>query len=65
MIAKLWAKKIIAEEKPKYMMVAFDIGKTFRHEKYDRYKDGRKETPDDLKIQFPIAKYLPLWELNI
>ena len=48
--------KIIAEEKPKYMMVAFDIGKTFRHEKYDRYKDGRKETPDDLKIQFPIAK---------
>lgn len=48
--------KIIAEEKPKYMMVAFDIGKTFRHDKYDRYKDGRKETPDDLKIQFPIAK---------
>ncbi len=48
--------KIIAEEKPKYMMVAFDIGKTFRHEKYERYKDGRKETPDDLKIQFPIAK---------
>lgn len=48
--------KIIAEEEPSYMMVAFDIGKTFRHEKYERYKDGRKETPDDLKKQFPIAK---------
>ena len=48
--------KIIAEENPKYMMVAFDIGKTFRHEKYKEYKDGRKETPDDLKMQFPIAK---------
>ena len=48
--------KIISEEKPEYMMVAFDIGKTFRHEKYERYKDGRKETPDDLKVQFPVAK---------
>lgn len=48
--------KIIAEEKPKYMMVAFDIGKTFRHEKYEEYKGGRKETPEDLKVQFPVAK---------
>ena len=48
--------KIVNDEKPEYMMVAFDIGKTFRHEKYERYKDGRKETPDDLKVQFPIAK---------
>lgn len=48
--------KIINEENPKYMMVAFDIGKTFRHEKYEEYKGGRKETPDDLKMQFPVAK---------
>ena len=48
--------KIVNDEKPEYMMVAFDIGKTFRHEKYERYKDGRKETPDELKVQFPIAK---------
>lgn len=48
--------KIINEEKPKYMMVAFDIGKTFRHEKYDEYKGGRAETPDELKSQFPVAK---------
>jgi len=48
--------KIISEEEPKYIMVAFDIGKTFRHEKYDYYKGKRDETPDDLKKQFPIAK---------
>ena len=48
--------KIINEEKPKYMLVAFDIGKTFRHEKYDDYKGGRAETPDELKMQFPVAK---------
>lgn len=48
--------KIVAEENPKYMMVAFDIGKTFRHEKYKDYKGRRRETPEDLKVQFPIAK---------
>lgn len=48
--------KIVKEEKPVYMIVAFDKGKTFRHEKYDFYKDGRSETPDELKMQFPVAK---------
>lgn len=48
--------KIISEEKPEYIAVAFDIGKTFRHEKYDYYKGKRDETPDDLKRQFPVAK---------
>ena len=48
--------KIIAEEKPEYIMVAFDIGKNFRKEKYDFYKDGRQATPDDLKMQMPIAR---------
>ena len=48
--------KIINEEKPEYIMVAFDIGKTFRHEKYDYYKGKRDETPEDLKKQFPVAK---------
>lgn len=48
--------KIINEEKSEYIMVAFDIGKTFRHEKYDYYKGKRDETPDDLKKQFPVAK---------
>ena len=50
--------KIIKEEKPEYMLVAFDIGKNFRHEKYEAYKDGRQKTPDDLKNQMPIARYL-------
>ena len=48
--------KIVEEEKPTRMIVAFDKGKTFRHEKYDFYKGGRSETPDELKVQFPIAK---------
>ena len=48
--------KIVAEESPTYMIVAFDKGKTFRHEKYDFYKGGRDETPNELKVQFPIAK---------
>lgn len=56
--------KIISEEKPMYMAVAFDIGKTFRHEKYDYYKGKRDNTPDELKEQFPIAKQI-LTAMNI
>ena len=48
--------KIISEEKPEYMAVAFDIGKNFRKEEYDFYKEGRIETPEELKIQMPIAR---------
>ena len=50
--------KIINEENPEYIIVAFDKGKTFRHEQYEGYKDGRVETPDELKKQFPKAKEL-------
>ena len=50
--------KIIAEEKPTYMAVAFDIGKNFRWEKYKDYKAGRIATPEELKMQMPIAKEL-------
>ena len=56
--------KIISEEKPMYMAVAFDIGQTFRHEKYDYYKGKRDNTPDELKEQFPIAKQI-LTAMNI
>ena len=48
--------KIIKEENPAYIMVAFDKGKTFRHDKYDDYKAGRQAMPDELKLQFPKAK---------
>lgn len=50
--------KIILEEKPTYILVAFDKGKTFRHQKYNEYKAGRIEMPDELRLQFPIAKKL-------
>ena len=48
--------KIIREEKPNYILVAFDKGKTFRHDKYDVYKAGRAAMPEELKQQFPVAK---------
>lgn len=48
--------KIIHEEEFSYILVAFDKGKTFRHDTYSLYKAGRIETPADLKSQFPKAK---------
>ena len=50
--------KIIKDEKPEYMIVAFDKGKTFRHEKYKDYKGGRIKTPDDLVVQFKPSRDL-------
>ncbi len=50
--------KIVTEEKPTYMIVAFDKGKTFRHAKYTEYKAGRNATPDELKMQIPLCKEL-------
>ena len=48
--------KIIKEDEPKYILVAFDKGKNFRHKLYKNYKDGRIETPKELLSQFPLAK---------
>lgn len=48
--------KIINEERPEYIAVAFDVGKNFRKQKYDFYKEGRQATPDDLIKQMPIAR---------
>lgn len=50
--------KIVAEEKPKYILVAFDKGKTFRHNEYSEYKGGRNATPEYLKMQMPLAREL-------
>lgn len=50
--------KIVQEENPEYVMVAFDKGKTFRHLKYEVYKGGRSETPNELIEQFPYARRL-------
>lgn len=48
--------KIMNEEKPEYIAVAFDIGKNFRKQKYNFYKEGRQETPNDLIKQMPVAR---------
>ena len=48
--------KVVAEEKPEYIMVAFDVGKTFRHEKFKDYKGERDKPPEELLQQFPVAK---------
>ena len=50
--------KIIDEEKPTFMAVAYDIGKNFRHEKYKEYKAGRSATPNELIIQLNKSKEL-------
>ena len=49
--------KILDEESPKYMVVAFDVKKpTFRHERYAEYKGTRKGMPEELRAQMPIIK---------
>ncbi|MDI7740488.1 DNA polymerase I [Lysinibacillus fusiformis] len=52
-------QKIVEEEKPTKMLVAFDAGKTtFRHESYGDYKGGRQKTPPELSEQFPYLRKL-------
>jgi len=49
----------LIERNPDYLVVAFDMhGPTFRHEQFDAYKAGRRETEDDLRTQFPLLKDL-------
>ncbi len=57
--------KIIDDEHPEYLCVAFDVhAPTFRHKMYDEYKGTRKPMPDELRVQFPVLKEL-LREMNI
>lgn len=49
--------KILDEEKPEYLTVAFDVHQpTFRHEMFEQYKGTRKSMPDELREQVPIMK---------
>ncbi|SFE68655.1 DNA polymerase I [Alteribacillus iranensis] len=49
--------KVLEEEKPSHILVAFDAGKTtFRHETYDEYKSGRQKTPTELSEQLPLIR---------
>jgi DNA polymerase I len=43
--------RIIEQEKPEYMAVAFDVGKTFRDQLFPEYKGTREKMPDDLRPQ--------------
>ncbi|ANU12739.1 DNA polymerase I [Planococcus halocryophilus] len=52
-------QKILGEEQPTHMIVAFDAGKTtFRHKTFSEYKGGRQKTPPELSEQFPYLRKL-------
>ena len=49
--------KILEEEKPDFLIVAFDVhAPTFRHEIYKEYKGTRKPMPEELREQVPLMK---------
>ena len=48
--------EILTKEQPTHIGVAFDHGKTFRHEAFPEYKAQREETPEDIKLSVPIIK---------
>ncbi|MBQ6855671.1 MAG: DNA polymerase I, partial [Lachnospiraceae bacterium] len=49
--------KLLDEEKPDYLAVAFDLkAPTFRHQMYDAYKGTRKPMPAELHEQVPLMK---------
>ncbi|MCM3166561.1 DNA polymerase I [Peribacillus frigoritolerans] len=51
--------RILEEEKPTHILVAFDAGKTtFRHASFKEYKGGRQKTPPELSEQFPFIREL-------
>lgn len=57
--------KLITEEKPDYLVVAFDAAKkTFRNELYSDYKGTRKGMPEELAAQMPVLKDV-LKKMNI
>ncbi|MBR3770310.1 MAG: DNA polymerase I [Lachnospiraceae bacterium] len=49
--------KILEEEKPNYLTVAFDLSApTFRHKMFEEYKGTRKPMADELRQQVPVMK---------
>ena len=56
--------EIITKENPSHIGVAFDHGKTFRHDAYPEYKAQREETPEDIRKSVPVIKGL-LKAMNI
>lgn len=57
--------KILEEEKPDYLAVAFDMhAPTFRHKMFEAYKGTRKPMPEELREQVPVMKEV-LQAMNI
>ena len=50
--------RILEQNKPDYLAVAFDTGKTFRDDIYPAYKGTREKMPDDLKVQIERIRQL-------
>ena len=50
--------EVLTKEKPTHIGVAFDHGKTFRHDAFPEYKAQREETPEDIKLSVPIIKQI-------
>lgn len=48
--------EVLTKEKPTHIGVAFDHGKTFRHDAFPDYKAQREETPEDIKLSVPLIK---------
>ena len=48
--------EVLTKEKPTHIGVAFDHGKTFRHDAFPEYKAQREETPEDIKLSVPVIK---------
>ena len=48
--------EVLTKEKPTHIGVAFDHGKTFRHDVFPEYKAQREETPEDIKLSVPLIK---------
>lgn len=56
--------EVLTKEKPTYVGVAFDHGKTFRHETFPAYKAQREATPEDIKKSVPYVQAI-LKAMNI
>ncbi|MBN2045013.1 MAG: DNA polymerase I [Anaerolineales bacterium] len=50
--------RILEQEKPDYLAVAFDVGKTFRDDLFPDYKATREKMPDDLRVQINRIRQL-------
>ena len=48
--------EVLTKEKPTHIGVAFDHGKTFRHDALPEYKAQLEETPEDIKLSVPLIK---------